>query len=306
MPKTVLITGCSAGGIGSALAVTFQKRGFRVFATARNVAKMGHLASLANVTLLPLDVASRASIDAAVAAVKKDTGGTLDILVNNAGTACVMPGIDVDMRRVRDVFEVNFFGVVETTQAFAPLVTAAQGTIVNICSANSLLTMPWMSEYSLALLQSPLFFFSSSVSLQKANVNGGTDCCGTGIYSASKAAIEQYSEGLRLELQHYNVKVLSVIGGGVTTNMTAASGVAPEPLPEGSFFKYSQAEIEREKAGISKVNGIPAEKFAEKVVADALSGTTGRVYRGFGASIVRVLTGLGPRFLQVSTQCLST
>ncbi|KAK4233024.1 hypothetical protein C8A03DRAFT_39295 [Achaetomium macrosporum] len=261
--KTVLITGCSAGGIGSALAMAFHKRGFRVFATARDLAKMDHLADLANATLLPLDVTSRASIDAAVVAVKKDTGGTLDVLVNNAGMAYVTPGLDADVKYARDVFDVNFFGVVETTKAFAPLVIAGQGTIVNISSAATHVTMPWMS-----------------------------------IYAASKAAMEQFSEGIRLELQQYNVRVITVVGGGVASNMTVRSGAAPVPLPEGSFFKFSQAEIERQKAGVSKVKGIPAEEFAEKVVADALSGAAGRVYRGFGATFVWVLTSLCPGFVR--------
>ncbi|KAI1850728.1 hypothetical protein JX266_004010 [Neoarthrinium moseri] len=54
--QTVLITGCSDGGIGSALALIFQQRGFHVFATARDVSKMSKLNCLSNVTLLTLDV----------------------------------------------------------------------------------------------------------------------------------------------------------------------------------------------------------------------------------------------------------
>ena len=54
-PKTVLITGCSAGGIGSALAEVFQKRGIHNFATARDLSKMSHLQTLSHVTLLKLD-----------------------------------------------------------------------------------------------------------------------------------------------------------------------------------------------------------------------------------------------------------
>jgi NAD(P)-dependent dehydrogenase (short-subunit alcohol dehydrogenase family) len=145
--KTVLITGCSAGGIGAALAVAFQKRGFHVFATARVPAKMPpEFAHLPDVTRLPLDVTSRASIDAAVAAVRKATGGTLDILVNNAGVPYVVPALDADVRVARDVFDANFFGVLETTKAFAPLlVAAAPGAIVvNICSTAAHITTPWM------------------------------------------------------------------------------------------------------------------------------------------------------------------
>jgi NADP-dependent 3-hydroxy acid dehydrogenase YdfG len=60
-PKTVLITGCSVGGIGSALALEFHRRGLHVFATARSLDKLAHLANLDCVTLLQLDVTSQAS-----------------------------------------------------------------------------------------------------------------------------------------------------------------------------------------------------------------------------------------------------
>lgn len=82
--KTVLITGCSAGGIGDALAMEFQRKGLRVFATARNLAKVEHLKAL-GLDILPLDVVDENSIKRAVASVRKATGGTLDILVNNSG-----------------------------------------------------------------------------------------------------------------------------------------------------------------------------------------------------------------------------
>ena len=92
--KTVLITGCSAGGIGPALVLSFQKRGYTVFATARSLKKMTELTSLSNVHVLELDVVNPASIAAVVAAVKERTGGSLDVLVNNAGQQLIMPALD--------------------------------------------------------------------------------------------------------------------------------------------------------------------------------------------------------------------
>lgn len=82
--KSVLITGCSQGGIGDALATTFHKKGLRVFATARNLAKVQHLKEL-GLEILLLDVTDDASIKQAVESVKAATGGTLDVLVNNSG-----------------------------------------------------------------------------------------------------------------------------------------------------------------------------------------------------------------------------
>lgn len=78
--ETVLITGCSDGGIGSELAIVFQECGFHVFATARNPSKMSKPRDLPNVTLLTLDVVKPTDIKAAVEAVSKETGGSLKLL----------------------------------------------------------------------------------------------------------------------------------------------------------------------------------------------------------------------------------
>lgn len=83
-PRTVLITGCSAGGIGDALAQSFHRRGLQVFAAARDLAKVQHLKNM-GMTVLRLDVVDVESIQKAVVQVSETTGGSLDILVNNAG-----------------------------------------------------------------------------------------------------------------------------------------------------------------------------------------------------------------------------
>lgn len=145
-PKSVLITGCSAGGIGFALALAFQQRGLYVFATARTLSKMAELEKLPNVTLLSLDVTSSSSIAAAVDAVRTKTGGTLDYLVNNSGGGLFMPILDTDVDEARRMFEVNIFGVLAVTQAFAPLVIAAKGTVVNNSSIAGCLYPPFMGK----------------------------------------------------------------------------------------------------------------------------------------------------------------
>lgn len=85
MGQTVLITGCSEGGIGDALAQSFHKKGFRVFASARNTAKVQHLKDM-GLDIVQLDVTDEQSIEQAVSVVKAATGGYLDFLVNNSGT----------------------------------------------------------------------------------------------------------------------------------------------------------------------------------------------------------------------------
>ena len=94
-PKYVLITGCSVGGIGSALAVAFQKRGLSVIATGRDLSKLSHLEELPDLTVLPLSPTSAASVEAAVDKVRAITGSKLDYLVNNASQTIIMadPGL---------------------------------------------------------------------------------------------------------------------------------------------------------------------------------------------------------------------
>jgi 1-acylglycerone phosphate reductase len=146
---SALVTGCSAGGIGSGIAIEFQKQGFHVFATARDIKKLSHFKNLANVTILPLDVTSKQSVEAAVEAVKKSErgGGKLKYLVNNAGRGLTTPLIHVDPEQgseARDMWEVNYWGVLRMTKAFSELLIQEKGCVVNIGSGAGLVYWPWI------------------------------------------------------------------------------------------------------------------------------------------------------------------
>lgn len=144
--KSVLITGCSDGGIGGALAAEFQARGLYVFATARNPKKMASLEKLPNVEFLALDVESKESIAAVVSAVTEATGGKLDYLVNNSGSQVVMPILDTDIEKARQMYDVNVWGAVAIIQAFSPLIIAAKGAIINMTSITALAWPPYMGK----------------------------------------------------------------------------------------------------------------------------------------------------------------
>lgn len=141
--KSVLITGCSDGGIGSALAVAFQARGFKVYATTRSVNKMRLLDKIENIVLLSMEVTSASSIASAVDTVKSATDGRLDYLINNAGVSHTLLVLDTDIDEAKKVFEVNFWGTLAVTRAFAPLVIAAKGCIVNVGSATGTMYPPY-------------------------------------------------------------------------------------------------------------------------------------------------------------------
>lgn len=146
--KSVLITGCSAGGIGHALALNFQSKGFTVFATARDMLKMSGLGDVPNIHLLQLDVTSQTSIQEAVKSVAARTDGRgLDILVNNSGQQVVMPMTDIAEEEARRVFDVNFWGVFAVTQAFVDMVITARGAIVNLASISGYWYTPYMCMF---------------------------------------------------------------------------------------------------------------------------------------------------------------
>ncbi|KAI0899100.1 oxidoreductase [Annulohypoxylon nitens] len=262
--KTVLITGCSAGGIGEALAKEFQAHGLHVFATARSESKMDSLKALRNLTVLPLDVTSRESIDIAVAIVSKATGGKLDYIVNNAGTQCVMPVLDFDIQHARHMFEVNVWGLLSVTQAFAPLILATKGTIVNMSSCGALVWMPYKA-----------------------------------IYGSSKSAVAAISEGLRLEMKPFGVKVATVMVGAVETRLFDN---APEHhLPPDSIYRPAEKEISDWATG-RNMEGQESkrEDFARSLVKDILGGASGRVYCGNMSTMLRILASILPDFIIVS------
>lgn len=146
MPKSILITGCSTGGIGHALALSFQKRGLIVFASARKLSSMSSLSTLPNVHLVSLDVTSTTSVTEAFEVVKSKTGGKLDYLVNNAGQGYTMPALDADIEQGKKMFDTNFWGVLRMIQVFSPLLKEAKGTVVNIGSVVAYLNVPLTSK----------------------------------------------------------------------------------------------------------------------------------------------------------------
>jgi len=139
--RSVLITGCSDGGLGSALAVAFHEAGFHVYATARTISKMKRLSAL-GIETKELDVLSDSSIAKCVADIPD-----LDILVNNAGLTMTMTSTDTPMAEAKKIFDVNLWAVVALTQAFAPSLVRSKGMIVNHSSLASVIRMPLGAVY---------------------------------------------------------------------------------------------------------------------------------------------------------------
>jgi NAD(P)-dependent dehydrogenase (short-subunit alcohol dehydrogenase family) len=153
MPPVALVTGTSSG-IGLSSAVAAARHGFTVVATLRDTAKDTALraaAEAAGVTLdvRRLDVVDGASITACIDGVVADHG-TLDVLVNNAGRGFVGTIEQVSMEEMRDVMEVNFFGVVATTKAALPHLRAARGRVITVTSVGGVVGQPFNEAYCAA------------------------------------------------------------------------------------------------------------------------------------------------------------
>lgn len=113
----VLITGCSEGGIGHALARAFAAKKCRVVATSRRRSSMKELEGDARFFLQEIDVQCDESVEGAVKNVV-DKYGRVDVLVNNAGIQCVGPLAEVPLSAFHQTFDTNVYGMCSFHQFF--------------------------------------------------------------------------------------------------------------------------------------------------------------------------------------------
>jgi NAD(P)-dependent dehydrogenase (short-subunit alcohol dehydrogenase family) len=153
MSPVLLITGTSSG-IGLASAVAAAKHGFTTVATMRDLSKDAGLRSAAEaagveIDIRFLDVVDEGSISDCIDGVVADHG-SLDVLVNNAGRGFVGTIEQVSMAEMREVMEVNFFGVVAATKAAMPHLRASNGRIITITSVGGVVGQPFNEAYCAA------------------------------------------------------------------------------------------------------------------------------------------------------------
>ncbi|KAK8128646.1 short-chain dehydrogenases/reductase [Apiospora sp. TS-2023a] len=196
--KTVLITGCSSGGIGESLCKVFQEKGWHVFATLRNPAKAGSLAQLENLEALPLE--------AAADAVAKRTNGSLDVLVNIAGQDFVTPLLDVDLDEAKRLYDVNVWSIVGVTQAFAPMLVKSRGTVCNVSSTAACMPFAYAGIYQSSKIASQRI--SEVMRIEMAPL-GVTVC--TGMLGAVATPIHDNAGALSLPAGSYYTAVQETI-----------------------------------------------------------------------------------------------
>ena len=229
MAQTVLITGCSSG-IGRATAEHLAGRGYDVYATARRLDSLAELEARGCRTLA-LDVTDDESVRAAVEQVEREAGG-VDVLVNNAGYGRSGAVESIPIDDVRDQFDTNVLGYLRMAHAVLPGMRARRsGRIVNISSVAGRVTMP-----------------------------------GSGVYSASKFAIEAISDALRYELGGFGIRVVVVQPGPIRTEFTSgANDTIADTESAGPYADFHAAVAKADAEGDQSRLAGDAEDVAKAI-----------------------------------------
>ena len=179
---SVMVTGASSG-IGQATACLLADKGAHVWAVARSQEALDELAATSE-HITPV-VADLTVADDRAAVVER--AGALDVLVNNAGIGWVGPVVDMPAEQVRKLFDINVLALIDLTQRVLPgMLERRRGHVVNVASLASYVSVPPLT-----------------------------------VYSATKFAVQGFSDGLRREVGGHRVAVTTVNPGPVATRFAA-------------------------------------------------------------------------------------
>ncbi len=183
-PRVVLVTGASSG-IGKACAEHLRAKGYRAYGTSRH-APPAAAEGAGLPRLIPLDVTSDESVAAAIRLIL-DREGRLDVVVNNAGFGIAGAVEETTVDAARAQLDTNFFGTVRVCRAALPVMRRqGGGCIVNVSSIAGQVGIPFQAHYS-----------------------------------ASKFAVEGFTEALRMEAAPFGIRVALVEPGDFRTGFTA-------------------------------------------------------------------------------------
>ncbi len=254
-PKSVLISGANSG-IGLCCAVHLANKGYRVFAGYRNPADAARLAAKHPAIIpVPLELTSQTSLKNALSTITEQlNGASLDGLVNNAGVVISGPLEFVSLAGWRHQLEVNLMGPVALTQQCLPLLRQSRGRIINIGSVSGIMTLPFLSPYSV-----------------------------------SKLGLAAISDALRVELKPWGIQVALIEPGNINTPIWEKSlntaKTAECNYPPDYANLYGQA-MDKVKAASQKAaaKSIEAEVVA-KAVYHALSAPQAKTRYPLGLEV---------------------
>jgi len=178
-PKIALVTGASSG-FGQLTASSLADRGYRVFGTSRRA----HSTPTNEIGMLQLDVRSDDSVRSCVEQLMGQVD-RIDVLVNNAGQIHASVVEETSLEQAKDILETNFWGTVRVTNAVLPIMRRQRrGHIINVSSLAGLIGIP-----------------------------------GQAFYSASKFALEGYTEALSMEVEPFDILVSLIEPGFFKTQL---------------------------------------------------------------------------------------
>lgn len=247
-----LVTGANSG-LGKFAARGLLDAGYRVVGTSRNTAGLQHHQG---VTFIELDITQDESVTAAVDAVIAQFR-RIDVLVNNAGMGLAGASEENSIAQSQQLFDINVFGVMRMTNAVLPhMRTQGSGRIVNISSIFGLMPAPYMAAYS-----------------------------------ATKFAIEGYSESVDHELRDDNIRVVIVEPGGTRTGFDDNTAQPDNPL---SAYEHRRR---RSNAAIADAvnNGDDPAAVAKVIVAAATDVSPKLRYPAGSARQLSALRRFAPR-----------
>ena len=230
----MIVTGASSG-FGLLTSVEFAKAGFQVVASMRDLRRRENLeqaataARVASPDVRALDVTRFDEIPAFVAGVVRDYG-RIDVLVNNAGFAVAGFAEDIKLEELRLQFETNFFGAVAMTKAVVPIMREQRsGHIIQISSIGGLQGSMTVSSYS-----------------------------------ASKHALEGWSESLRLEVSSLGIRVVLVEPGAFDTGIWTRGARMGEDAVKDTSLNYQRSL--RMRTALQKLPKADPIEVAQKIV----------------------------------------
>ncbi|KAF7321093.1 Arabinanase/levansucrase/invertase superfamily protein [Mycena chlorophos] len=228
--KSVLITGCTPGGIGFELAKEYQLQGLHVFATARRADVCAELNSL-GFEGLELDVTNDESVRACRERLSALTGGSLDVLVSAADPARSQRWMYPCPTRTKYSRSTSLASCAWYKRFVPLLIASGDGRIVNVGSIAGVMPYPFGA-----------------------------------VYNASKAALHAYGDTLRLELAPFNIQVLTIATGGIKSNISHTT----PPIQPNSLYAPIAEHFAKYRRARSQKSATPSQAYASAVVAQSL------------------------------------
>lgn len=228
--KVILITGASSG-IGKACAAYLSKKDYMVYGTSRKASFPPSKSKNDAPLMIQMDIRDEGSVKQAIEHIINEHH-QIDVVINNAGYGIAGPAEETSLQQAQEQLDTNFFGAVRVCKTVLPYMRERKdGLIINISSIGGVMGLPYQA-----------------------------------FYSASKYAIEGYTEALRMEVKQFGIKVALLEPGDIQTSFTdmreknkKMNDTAYAP----SFQQVMEIVEKEERNGVSPV--VVAKKL-EKII----------------------------------------